>query len=195
MMTKRSRRVLMTDKRRKLVKAIQKQVKQGRTLNVSEAGRQAGFGTPQAAYRSFKTLKMKLPELLDSVGLDAVTVFKGFHESLNATETKHFAHNGIVLDTREVVAHDIRLRARIALGNFHYPTMRDERLEPTATTPVININLGFIDSGRANQILAAARERAGLGGGGQCDLVPELDEDARRPRPDQAVQTPENSLP
>jgi hypothetical protein len=121
------KKLVLNDKRAKLIKEVQKQVKRGQTPNISRAGRAAGYGTPQAALYSFSQIKLHLPRMLEEAGLGTATILKGFKESEQATETEFWAHNGVVIDEREVVANDIRLRARVEVAKMLrlYPTNSD----------------------------------------------------------------------
>lgn len=160
----KKRKPVINAKRAKLLKEIQKQVKAGRTPNVAEAGRKAGFGTYQAAHESLKRAKIDLPAMLEKVGLGVETILSGFKESEQATETKFWAEKGIVMDEREVIANDIRLRARIEVAKFHnlYPQRENESANSPTANQIFNINMGFANPGRAETVLASAGERSGI---------------------------------
>jgi len=103
--SEKKRSLQLNAKRRKLLAGI------GEGLNISDAGRLAGYGTAQSAHRAMDLIRLKTPELLDKIGLPAEKLLKDhFLKALRATETKFFSHQGIVMETREVVNHDIRLR-------------------------------------------------------------------------------------
>jgi len=86
-------------KEAKLVKALTK------TTNVSEAGRMAGYGRNQSAFRALRNIQTKIPELMDSIGLtDEYLLEKCLKPGLSAMETKFFADKGVILDQRDVIA-------------------------------------------------------------------------------------------
>jgi hypothetical protein len=160
----KKRKPVINAKRAKLLKEIQKQARQGRTPNISEAGRNAGFACPQAAHQSLKRAGIDITAMLEKAGLGVETIFKGFKESEQATETKFFAHNGIVFDTREVIAHDIRLRARTEVARLHnlYPQRDNGSVNAPTANQVFNINVGFLDTGRAVEVFENAGKRSGI---------------------------------
>jgi hypothetical protein len=160
--THKKRTPQLNEKRRKLLEGISD------GLNVSEAGRAAGYGTAQSSHRAMNLIRASTPELLTEIGLPAEKLLKDtFLKALEATQTVFFSFQGIVIESREVIAHDIRLRTAIELAKMHglYPRTNGhngENADPGEGT-TININLGFLDPGRAEAVLAAARERAGIG--------------------------------
>jgi hypothetical protein len=104
-------------KRTKLLQNI------GKGMNISEAGRASGYGTAQSAHRALNRMGFYLPEILRRMNIPAEKVLKKLDDQMEAKETKFFAHQGIVLDSKEVVAHDIQHRAAIELAKIHrlYP--------------------------------------------------------------------------
>jgi len=176
---RKKRTLQLNEKRRKLLAGISE------GLNVSEAGRVAGYGTPQSSHRAMNLIRMNTPELLAQIGLPAEKLLKGtFLKELEATETVFFSHQGIVIESREVIAHDIRLRTAIELAKMHglYPKANGHNGEDADSREgtTININLGFLNPERAEAVLAAARERAGIGDRRQLVLdTGRLDKDPR----------------
>lgn len=82
------------------------------SASVAEAGQKAGYAYRQDAHRALKSISERAPEVLERLGLTIEHVAdKCLRPLLEATETKFFANNGIVLDKREVAALEIRLRA------------------------------------------------------------------------------------
>jgi hypothetical protein len=80
--------------------------------SVAEAGEKAGYAHRQDAHRALKTIAERTPEVLERLGLTIEYVAdKCLRPLLEAKETKFWADKGIVMETREVVAQDIRLRA------------------------------------------------------------------------------------
>jgi hypothetical protein len=91
----------MNKKRKKLLEGVSSD------LNVSEAGLAAGYSTPQSARRALSSIRMRMPELLDKIGLPAKRLLKNLIKSLDATKNLYVSYQGIVTDTREVPDHDI----------------------------------------------------------------------------------------
>jgi hypothetical protein len=161
-------------------------------MNVSEAGRAAGYGTPQASHRAMNLIRVNAPELLSKIGLPAEKLLKNtFLKELEATETAFFSYQGVVMETREVIAHDIRLRAGIELAKMHglYPKTNGHNGEnaDSGEGTIININLGFLDPERAEAIFAAARERVRGGNSRQPILDATPDQDQGRTGPEKPV--------
>jgi hypothetical protein len=177
--TRKKRSLQLNEKRRKLLEGISE------GMNVSEAGRVAGYGTPQSSHRAMNLIRASTPELLAKIGLPAEKLLRDtFLKELEAAETVFFSHQGVVMESREVPAHDIRLRAGIELAKMHglYPKTNGHNGEDadSGAGPIININLGFLNPDRAEAVLAAARERAGIGDRRQLVLdAGRLDKDPR----------------
>jgi hypothetical protein len=112
----------MNRKRRKLLEGI------SRGLNISEAGRIAGYGSAQSAHRAMNLIRVHMPEMLDRASFPAEKLLKNLKRSLKATKTLYCTYRGKVTDTLEVPDHKIQLRAIIELLKLHgaYP-MRNKR--------------------------------------------------------------------
>jgi hypothetical protein len=96
----------LTVKQKKLVEAL------STSDSVAEAGERAGYSDRKAAHRALKSVSEHAPEVLERLGLTVEHVVdKCLRPLLEAKERKFFANQGLVLDTREVEALDIRLRA------------------------------------------------------------------------------------
>ena len=96
----------LTSKQKKLVEALPV------TSSIAEAGTVAGYSDRTAASRALKSISERAPEVLERLGLTIEHVVdKCLRPLLEAKETKFFASNGIVLDSKEVAALDIRIRA------------------------------------------------------------------------------------
>jgi hypothetical protein len=96
----------LTLKQSKLLKALPT------SGSVAEAGEKAGYADRTAAHRALKNLVEKTPEILERLGLGIEsTVDKYLLPLLDATETKFFAKDGVVIEHRDVAALEIRLRA------------------------------------------------------------------------------------
>jgi hypothetical protein len=83
--------------------------------SITEAARKAGYSEKwpgQAGYQALQNLKVKMPELLDRLGLnEAMLIEKHLKPLLRAQTTKFFQHDGKVRDKRVVAANEIRLQA------------------------------------------------------------------------------------
>jgi hypothetical protein len=127
-------------KRRELLRGV------ASGLNVSEAGRAAGYGTAQSAHRAMNLIRQGMPELLEKYDFPAEKLLKNLVESLEATKTLHFSYRGVVLDSRTVPDHKIQLRSAIELLKLHgaYPTGRRNkaRTPDDPARPIFNIELG-----------------------------------------------------
>jgi len=96
----------LTLKQKKLIEALPT------SDSVAEAGEKAGYYDRKTAHRALKSVSERAPEVLERLGLTIEHVAdKCLRPLLEARETKFFANAGIVLDTREVEALDIRIRA------------------------------------------------------------------------------------
>lgn len=120
------------------------------------------------------TKTMKASEILDDMGLDLrVGLERYLLPLLEAKETKFFAHekkgisfddkghpyvdlDGYVIEEREVIANDIRLRAADLFFKLHgaFPARGSGEAEDGPTTGV-TINLAVLDPKRAQQLLGA----------------------------------------
>jgi hypothetical protein len=103
-MTKRKNKKL-TLKQARLVKELPG------AASVSEAGRKAGYFDAPTAHRALASVREKMPDVLDRHGLTADFAAQKCLKLMDAKETKFFANQGIVFETREVEALDIQLRA------------------------------------------------------------------------------------
>lgn len=96
----------LTLKQTKLLQELPK------SASVAEAGEKAGYFDRQTAHRALKGIGERSPEVLDRLGLTIEHVAdKCLRPLLEAKETVFFANKGIVLDSREVEALGIRIRA------------------------------------------------------------------------------------
>ena len=149
------------EKRTKLIKELAK------GKNVAEAGRAAGYSAPQAAHRALSRMRIYLPEILARLDLSVEKVLMKFKDQLEAKETKFFTHEGIVVDSREVVAHDIQHLAADKLAKIYglYPHNGHDNDSGDDRPGSVTINLVVPDAGRAELImgllakLSANRER------------------------------------
>jgi hypothetical protein len=94
-------------------KKLVKHLLQGKSLQDSAA--LAGYSQEtlsQSASQALRLVKKKMPELMDDIGLtDKRLLAKYLLPALEANETKFFQHEGMVTDSREVIAWGPRLEA------------------------------------------------------------------------------------
>lgn len=148
---RKPRTVKMSEKQKKLVKAIVTT-----TGNVSEAGRIAGYGTPQAAHRALKTIGMRFESYLEKHGMtDDYLAEKCLRPALEAMQTKFFSKKGVVIDTREVVAWGPRIQTLDMVFKIKGAYKQPENADVTPRSAPVVINLAFLDPRRAEAILAA----------------------------------------
>src|SRR5258708_2156413 len=96
----------LTLKQAKLVKELPN------STSIAEAGEKAGYAHRQDAHRALKGISERAPEVLERLGLTIEHVAdKCLRPLLDAKETKFFADKGIVIETRDVEANEVRLRA------------------------------------------------------------------------------------
>jgi hypothetical protein len=84
-------------------------------MSLADAAIKSGYTAnyaSQAGNQALEQIRQKMPEVLDRHGFtDDSLVKKYLSPLLRANETKFFAHKGIVKETQDVAANDIRLRA------------------------------------------------------------------------------------
>jgi hypothetical protein len=81
-------------------------------LKKSGAAIAAGYSSPSSSgSANYKYFKDKIAEWLDEVGLSETTLKIKLATLLDAKETKFFAHQGVVVDEREVEALGLQLKA------------------------------------------------------------------------------------
>lgn len=84
-------------------------------MTITDAARQAGYSKKcpgQAGYQALQNLKLKMPELLDRLGLsDVALIEKHLKPLLSARTTRFFQHRGKVTGKRVVTDNDARLKA------------------------------------------------------------------------------------
>jgi hypothetical protein len=95
----------LTLKQTKLVRALPT------AKSVSEAGRKAGYSDAPTAHRALASIREKMPDVLERHGLTADFAAQKCLKLMDAKETRFFAKDGMVMETREVEALDVQLRA------------------------------------------------------------------------------------
>jgi hypothetical protein len=104
--------LLTNSKRTKLLQGV------ASGMNVSEAGRAAGYANAQSAHRSLHRIRLQLPDILDKMNIPVEKVVKKLKAQMEAMETLYFTHQGVVMETRQVEAHAIQLRAAVELAKM-----------------------------------------------------------------------------
>jgi hypothetical protein len=84
-------------------------------MTITAAARSAGYSRKcpgQSGYQALQNLKLRMPELLDRLGLsDVALIEKHLKPLLSARTTKFFQYRGKVTGKRLVLDNDARLRA------------------------------------------------------------------------------------
>jgi hypothetical protein len=140
--TKRKRKLpLQTSRRRtKLLQGI------ASGMNVSEAGRVAGYSNAQSAHRSLHRIRLQLPDILEKMNVPVEKVIKKLAAKMEAKETRHFTHQGMVMETRHVAAHAVQLRAAVELAKIMglYPSAINSVHESEAEDKIPGIHLTIV---------------------------------------------------
>ena len=79
--------------------------------SIAAVGRIAGYGIKEAVLRGYKRIKERAPEMLERIGFGEEHVLGKLGKLIEAKETKFFHHQGIVMETREVEALGIQIKA------------------------------------------------------------------------------------
>ena len=99
----------LTPKRIKFIKNLSK------GMSITDAARNAGYSLKrpgQSGYQALKQIQERMPQVLERHGLtDDALIEKYLKPLLVAKETKFFAHQGEVIETRDVAALGIRKEA------------------------------------------------------------------------------------
>jgi hypothetical protein len=152
-MPNKKRRSKLSLKEEKLVNALTK------VDSVAEAGRLAGYNTKQAAHQALARVRERAPEALQRLGITRDRVFQKLGALMDAKETKFFADKGVVMETREVEAQDIQMRATVELAKMHgaYPRGTDENV--MIDSGGIMINVGVFNEPGAAQLFEELKRR------------------------------------
>ena len=123
-------------------------------MNVSQAGRAAGYGTPQAAHHAFNSIRRAIPDILDRLDCGVEKSLKLLAEMCHATKFEFAQKDGKLTEQREVPDNERRFLARRELLRLHnaYPS-RSARGEPHESPVVFHVSLS--DEKRAQKIAAA----------------------------------------
>ena len=153
-MPNKKRRSKLSRKEERLVDALTK------VDSVAEAGRLAGYNTKQAAHQALARVRERTPETLQRLGITRDRVFLKLGNLLDAKETKFWADKGVVMETRQVEAQDIQMRAAVELAKMHgaYPKGTDEK--EMVDCGGISINLSLFTQSAATDLLAKLESQA-----------------------------------
>ena len=94
--------------------------------------------TPEAGRKAAEVVHAAMAETFEKAGISREFLTTKLLEELNANETKFFQKDGKVLESRDVVAWDVRQKARQDAHKLlgHYPK---ESLELTLSKPILVI--------------------------------------------------------
>jgi len=84
---------------------------------MAEAAKVAGMERT-SAHHAVEQMRERLPVLMDECGLDVRAILLRLRDKLDAEETKFFAHEGKVVETRNVHAHGVQLKALELAANL-----------------------------------------------------------------------------
>jgi hypothetical protein len=94
--------------------------------------------TPEAGRKAAEVVHAAMAEAFEKAGISTDFLTTKLLEELNAKETKFFQKDGVVIESRDVVAWDVRQKARQDTHKLlgHYPK---ESLELTLSKPILVI--------------------------------------------------------
>lgn len=160
-LAKEKKRRALTLKQKKLVKALPN------SESIAEAGRKAGYSGRDSAHTAMKTVREKMPGLMDRLGLtDEALVNNYLRPGLDAMKTEFFADKGVVIETRDVISWGDR-RGFLDMAfkvKGSYPRNTDAGDGGNGALPEgFALRLEFIDGGRAQSVTASVATRRGSG--------------------------------
>lgn len=176
---KRSGKSILTPKELKFLKAF---AKTGHQRQSALAAGYSPVNPDQSANSVMKQLRRKVPELLERVGLHPEEVFREtLVPGLRAKKIEFFVHNGVVIETREVVDHEQRGKHfdRYCKLAGLYGNGSGGSNDSLGRSPV-TVNLVITDPEVAKAI--ASRLAGGQSGDEQPPLDVSLDEYEGRPK-------------
>lgn len=158
-MAKRLKRDLqMNEKRRKLLQA------RARGMSMTEAAKFAGYSCLPAASYAFKTIRLYLPEIFAREGMPAKRLVKKLISLTEAKETKFWAKDGIVLDSRTVDDNATQLGAASEIARiFGFHPQREETNGDQAAIGGPTFNLFLVERGEQKAIMGRLASVAGSG--------------------------------
>jgi hypothetical protein len=178
---RRRSRSVWNQKRVRLAKGIAQEV------NISDAGRCAGYSRASSAHRAHERFTLEIPDKLKALGCPVERVLQKIISKLDARETRFFQKDGMVIETRQVVAHDVQLDAsKTLLKLFNAFPAEGDSHSPHAGGP--SFNLVIADAGVAEAILERLARQSG--GDFATRVGAALDQDERRAGSAESVQPP-----
>jgi len=141
--------------------------------SISEAGRDAGYASPQSAWDAYNRLKDEVIKALNKHNSPLDVAVKNMAEMCDATKIIFCQHEGKITDQREVADNETRLRANVhilrLLGAYDRP--RKNRQEPDSAPVVQQAERIVIDVPLHREAVAAPGlgDRARLGVHGDAE--------------------------
>jgi hypothetical protein len=111
--------------------------------NLTQSAMAAGYSDRrpgQSGWQALKNIQLKVPEFLDQYGLtDEALIEKHLKPLLNATQVKHFQHNGEVTDSRRVPDNGTRIKALDMAFRLHgsYSSRKMEEAEKKTVQVIV----------------------------------------------------------
>lgn len=105
---------------RKRQKQLARNIRKGMTIK--DAGLAAGFATKQSAHNAYKRIKLRFHPALEAAGYnvdqEVTEIYAKIKEKMECREVIWGQSNGIFMDSKTVIPHDIQLRAANDAGRF-----------------------------------------------------------------------------
>ena len=177
----------LTKRQKKLAEGV------ARGLTIKDAGARAGYPSKQSAHRAFQVIKLRFHPALEAKGYNVdqvlTEIFEKIREKMEAKETVFFNHQGIVMETREIIPHDTQLNAAREMSRFLgiIGNGHDDGVSGAARPAGPTVNLVFTDP-RTAALFAENLSRVGRYSGRPALDVRRLDEDQGRTGPTGALQ-------
>jgi AraC-like DNA-binding protein len=152
-----TRRIQMNEKRRKLIKALEK------GMSVTEAAQVAGYAHPQAAAYAYGQMRKQMPSLLAQEGMPITKLVQELVAKTKAKETKLITFQGVVMETRQIDDNRTQLAALDRIGKIYgvYPPNNERSDDEAPKTPTVNVHLEFLGRERGQEVLRNAMKRIG----------------------------------
>ena len=155
---KRTRQPISSQQRKLVRNVVQK------GMNLTQAAKSAGYAHVSSGHRALQRARLRIGEELDEIGYPAKRVLNELYLPLTkATETKFFSNGGVVIETREVAALDIRFRAATELLRMHDACAKDTNAQGTNQSQhrssQIAVTLVLTDPRSAAAIMAISTDR------------------------------------
>jgi hypothetical protein len=153
-------------------------------MNVSEAGRQAGYSHAQAAHLALKGIHLQMQDILERMDLPIEKVLRAvLVPGLEAERIEFIKFMGTVMETRRLVDHEQRgkyldryCKLLGLYGNGHESGNGDEGIR----VPHVSVQVVFTGTRSAERTLDV---RPGSPATDQLPVLDEPNEDERRPGP------------